>query len=296
MNRTIGKTRWLRALLALGVTLALGTLVAAQSSGQGQQNPPKPPTQPGQTPPQNPPAQPAQPENAAPPVNKEEEDAYKAFFEAKGSDTQGVIKLGEDFLKKFAESRYREGVYSKLANAYLSAGEEEKMFAAGQKALELNPNNVDVLALMAYVLPRRVNPDALDKDQRLDKSERYSKQAITLVESMPKPATLSDEDFAKAKNDKLSMCHSGLGFVYFHRQKFADSATEFEQATKLAAQPEPSDFFIMGIDLEQMKQFGDASAAYGHCGDLQWAWQDRCKKKQEETKKLAAAQPQPPKQ
>ncbi len=295
MKRTIGKTLWLVALLALGVTLALGTLVTAQSSGQGQQTPPKPPTPPGQTPPQNPPAQPAQPENAAPAVNPEEEAAYKAFFEAKG-DPKQVIKLGEDFLKKFAESRYREGVYSKLANSYLATGEEEKMFAAGDKALELNPSNVDVLALMAYVLPRRVNPNSLDAEQRLQKSERYSKQAITLVEAMQKPASLSDEDFAKAKNDKLSMCHSGLGFVYFHRQKFADSATEFEQATKLAAQPEPSDFFIMGIDLEQMKRFGDASAAYGHCGDLQWAWQDRCKQKQQETKKLAAAQPQPPKQ
>jgi len=295
MKRTIGKTLWLVALLALGVTLALGTLVAAQSSGQGQQNPPKPPTQPGQTPPQNPPAQPAQPENAAPAVNPEEEAAYKTFFETK-ADPQLVIKLGEDFLKKFAESRYREGVYSKLANSYLATGEEEKMFAAGDKALELNPNNVDVLALMAYVLPRRVNPNSLDAEQRLQKSERYSKQAITLVEAMQKPASLSDEDFAKAKNDKLSMCHSGLGFVYFHRQKFADSATEFEQATKLAAQPEPSDFFIMGIDLEQMKRFGDASAAYERCGDLQWAWQDRCKQKQQETKKLAAAQPQPPKQ
>jgi tetratricopeptide (TPR) repeat protein len=288
MTSTIRKRVWpvLLVLLFACVAWAQG-----QGYGQGQQNPPKspaPPNQPGQTAP----AQPAQPE--APPVNKEEEDAYKTLFETRG-DANRKIQLGEDFLKKFPQSRYRESVYSQLTSAYVSLGQEDKMLAAGEKALELNSNDVDVLALLAWVIPRRAGGNALDADQKLDKAEKYGKQAISLLATLQKPAALSDADFAKAKNEKLSMCHSGLGVVYFHRQKYADSAAELEQATKLAPNPDPTDFYILGMTYMNAKRFGDAAGAFGHCGEIGWSWQDRCKQELANAKKLAATQLSAPK-
>jgi tetratricopeptide (TPR) repeat protein len=262
---------------------------SGQGSGQGQQNPPKPPAQP------TPPGQtaPAQPEAPAPPVNKEEEDAYKAFFELKG-DSQRRIQLGEDFLKKFPESRYRESVYSQLATAYLSAGQEDKMFAAGEKALELNPKDVDVLSLMAWVMPRRAGANTLDADQKLNRSENYSKRAMELLVALPKPPGMTDEDFTKAKNEKLSMCHSGLGVVFFQRGKYADAAAELEQATKLAATADPTDYYVLGLVYMNRKHYPDAAGAFGHCttsGPLQ----ERCKQHMENAKKLAATQLSAPK-
>lgn len=295
MKQTIRKALTRAAVFSVAVLLAAGAwALPQQSSSQGQQNPPKPPTPPNQP---TQPGQPAPPDTTTPAANPEEEAAYKSFFEMKGVETQQVIKAGEDFLKKFPESRYRESIYSRLANAYLSVGQVEKMYAAGEKALELNPQNVDILALMAYMLPRRVDMNALDAEQKLGRAESYGKQAITLIDGMQKPAPLSDEDFTKAKNDKLSMCHSGLGVVYYQRQKFADSVVEFEQSTKLAPQVEPSDLFLMGLALDQMKRYGEAVATFGKCGDITWAWQDRCKAKGAEAKKLLALQQQqPPKQ
>ncbi len=280
------------ALFCLSTLLVLGGPAAWARQGYGQENPPKPsaePAKPGQT-------APVQPGTAvpAPPVNAKEEAAYKAFYEA--SDVQQQIQLGEEFLKKFPESRYREGVYARLTAAYLSVGQEERMFAAGEKTLEIDPNNVDVLSLMALVMPRRVNPNSLDADQKLQKSEKYSKQAIALLAAMPKPAELGDADFAKAKNEKLSMCHSGLGFVYYHRQKYADSAVELDQATKLAAAPDPADFYVLGLAYQQTKRFGDAATAFGHCGEASGLLQPRCQQSMEQAKKLAALEPAPPKQ
>ena len=284
---------------SLGLALAALLLLPAawalplQGSGQGQQNPPKPPAQPAQPAQPGQPAQPAAP--ATPPVAAEEEAAYKAFFEAKAADFQLRIQLGEDFLKKFPESHYREAVYAGLANTYLSAGQEDKMFAAGEKALELNQSNVDMLSLMALVTPRRVNPNSLDAEQKLQKSENYSKQAISLLETIQKPAGMADEDFLKARNEKLSMCHSGLGVVYFHRQKFAESAAELEQATKLAATPDPVDYYVLGISYHQSKRFADAASAFGYCSEVAGPLQEPCKKQLEQDKKLAASQPAPPK-
>jgi tetratricopeptide (TPR) repeat protein len=268
-------------LLAAAVVLMSAGSVRAQY-GQ-QQNPPTPPPA-GQQP-----GTPAPP--AAPLVNKEEEDAYKKFFDSKAGLEQ--IPLGEDFLKKFPESRYRESVYSKLTADYLANSQEDKMFAAGEKTLELNPDNVDVLAVLAMTIPRRVNTSALDAEQKLTKAENYGKKAITLITNLAKPATISDEDFAKAKNEKLSMSHSGLGFVYFHRGKYVESAAEFTEATKLTSAPDPADFFVMGYAYEQLKKFDDAATAFGKCSDIAGPLQANCKQRQASAKKAAAAQPKP---
>ena len=187
----------------------------------------------------------------------------------------------------------QQSVYARLAFDYLKQGAEDKVFNAGQKTLQLNPENVDVLALMAMLIPRRVDTTALSADQQLTRAETYAKQAITLIPSLPKPATITDEEFAKAKNDKLAMAHSGLGMVYFQRQRYADSANEYTQATTLAAQVDPADLFMLGVSLQNGKKFSEAADAFGKCAEVAWAWQDNCKKQQDVAKKSAAAAPKP---
>jgi tetratricopeptide (TPR) repeat protein len=281
-------------LVALLMPCAAGfaEVSAGQGSGhgQGQQAPPKPAA---------PPAQPGQaavvPADTAPPVSAEESSAYKAFQDVKNSETERKIQLGEEFLKKYPQSRYAQDVYAYLTNAYWMSGQAEKMFAAGEKTLELNADNVDVLAAMAAVLPRSVNPSSLDAAQKLDKAEKYGKRCLDVLVTVSKPAGMSDEDFAKAKNEKLSMCHSGLGVTNYHRQKYADSATELEQAVKLTSMPDPVDYFVLGLAQLQIKHFGDAVVAFSHCGEAGGPMQDRCKASLENAKKLAATQPSAPK-
>jgi tetratricopeptide (TPR) repeat protein len=250
----------------------------SRQQGYGQQ-PAKPPqpAQPGQA---TPPAQPA-----TPPVNKEEEDAYKAFFELKNSDPTEVIRSGEEFLKKFPESRYRGSIYPRLVEAYLNTQQVDKLNAVGQKALETDPNNVDVLAVMGYVLPRRFNPDDLDAEQKLAKYEEYSRRAIKVLGEMPKPERLTDEEFARIKNQKLAMCHSGLGLVFFHRQRLPDAAGEFEQATKIVPDPDPTDFYVLGIVYNRLKRPQDSETSFDHCAGFAGPLQDTCKQSAERVKK-----------
>ncbi len=290
MKTTIGKT--IPAALLVGFLSAPGAY--GQGSGQGQQKPPNPPgQQEGQS---SPPAKPASTaDSSPPPVNTEEEAAYKALFEMKGTDFQHQIQMGEEFLKKYPDSRYRESVYSRLTNAYLSVGDVDKMLAAGEKALELKKDDVDVMALMAFVIPRRTTPAALDGNQKLAKAEGYARQTIELLAALPKPATLTDEDFSKAKNEKLSMCHSGLGLVYYYRQKYAEAVPEFEQATHLASSPDPVDLYLLGLALNGEKRFSDAAKAFGRCGELGGPMQAECKQRTEEAKKRATTQLAPSK-
>ncbi len=274
------------AAIALSLLLWAGGTSAAGNSQQmqqpaAQQAPPAPKT-------------PATGQQAAPvetpKIDPAEEAAYKAFYDLKPDDATKQIQMGEDFLKKFPESHYRQVVYSRLTQAYFSKQEMEKMFASGDKALQLNPDDVSVLALLGWVLPHNINPNDPNSDQKIAKSEQYSKHAIELLDSMPKPEGLSDDQFNKAKAEALSRSHSGLGLDDFRRGQFAESVTELQQATQLVPNPDPVDLFVVGIDLQQLKRYGDAVIAFQKCAEMPSQLQDRCKQLGEQSKRMAATE------
>jgi tetratricopeptide (TPR) repeat protein len=199
------------------------------------------------------------------PVVKPEDEAYKAIFNARTGAPETQISLGEDFLKKYPQSNYLGAVYAQLTEAYFAVGNEDKMFESGGKALELNPDNIDVLALLAMAMPRRVRANTPDAAQQLTKAEAYARHAIELIPNLPKPDAVDDAAFTKAKNEKLAMAHSGLGLIDIDHQKFEDARTELMQAVQLSASPDPVDYFLLGNADSAASYYNDAAAAYDKC-------------------------------
>ena len=210
------------------------------------------------------------------------------FYKLPKTDNERVVELGEDFLKKYPESRYRDTVYTRLVTSYMNLEKFDLMFSTGEKAISLNPSNVDVLAMVGWAIPRRWDSQALDAQEKLTKVEGYAKKAIEVIEAMPKPESMTEEDFTKAKGDKLSMAHSGLGVIHYHRSRFADMAVELETATKLSATPDPVDFYLLGIAYQQSRRWTEAATAYEQCSTA-GPMADRCKNSAAAAKKQAAA-------
>jgi len=125
-------------------------------------------------------------------VNKAEEAAYKALLAAQDSDPSARIQLGEYFAAKFPTSHYLPGVYGVLTTSYFAAGDTDKMFTAGSKAIQLEPENVDVMAVLAMAIPRRVKATTPEGWQRLQTAEAYAHRAIEIIRNMEKPADLDD--------------------------------------------------------------------------------------------------------
>jgi tetratricopeptide (TPR) repeat protein len=285
MNRT--KRTGTPILLA---ALAAGSIAWAQAPTSGQP----------QTPP---PAQAEKPKDqvepltlapAAPPVNAEEDAAIKAFRDIPNSsaDLQKKIQAGNDFVQKYPTSRYRAEVYSWLVKGYMSSGDVAKMQAAGEKDLELNPNDVQILAILGSALPRSMASNLTEeqKEKVLTQAEQYSNKAIELAPTITKPAGMPDEMFIGAKNQTMAMAYSGLGLVAFRRGKFSDAIPNLEKSVRLEPEPDPVNYFVLALSNEKASHFDDAVAAFTKCAAIQGGLQATCKQGIEEAKKLGATQ------
>src|SRR6185437_550968 len=281
-------------ILAACACLAAAPRVRAQGMGAQQQGTQQQGTQDQKpslqnpTPPQKPPA---------PAVDPKEEAAYKAFVALKPTapaDYDAQIQAGEDFAKNYPQSRYLVVVYSRLTNAYFERQKLDKMYVSADKTLQLNPNDVTVLTLVGWVIPRG-NPTAPGFADRLAKAEQYEKHALEILATLPKPAELTDEQFATTKASAVSQAHSGLGVVYFREGKDSDSVAELTQATEGNPHPDPTDYFILGVEDEKVSKFSDAEKSFDSCVQITSPLQDRCKQGAAEAKAKAGSQPQPPK-
>lgn len=283
--------KWMEAGAFAGFLLLGCSGAAAQYP---QQNPPTPPQQQTE---KKPAGDTLTLDTPAPPVNAEEDAAFKAFDTAPMTDLNKKIQLGEEFLQKYPQSRYRPLVYSTLTHAYLQANNVPKMQEAGEKELELNPNDVQVLAILGQTIPRAMNSKTPNIPEQLDKAEKYSKSAIELMPTITKPANLTDEQFTTAKNQTLAMAYSGLGLVYFRRGKFAEAIPEFEQSVKIDPSPEqdPVNFYLLGISNEKTSHFDDAVAAFNKCAGISGSLQASCKSLADDAKKRAATELSAPK-
>jgi tetratricopeptide (TPR) repeat protein len=273
---------------ALTAFLLCGAASAGTQSGQSQpgQQQQQPPAQADKDKQPNPP--PLSMDNA--PASPEEEAASKAVQQA--ADPNKKTQLAEEFLQKYPQSRYRPMMYQALVSGYFTTQQVPKMLDAGEKEIEMNPNDAPVLAVMAQTLARTYNSKAPDAAKQLDKAELYSRRAIEVTPTLPKPENLTDEAFNNAKNDTLVMAHSGLGLVYIRRGKFTEAIPELEQSVKADTHPDPDpvNYYLLGVADKQTSHFDAAAAAFSKCATLQSSLQATCKSSAEDAKKQGSTQ------
>ncbi len=286
-----------------GKSLACALLVlawAARAHAQGSASPPT-----STTPTTTQPPSPSVPDagkadtlslDTAPPVNAEEDAAFKAFSDAPGADTAKKIDLGETFAQKYPNSRYLPVIYSTLTILYVQTNQVQKMEETGEKEVKLTPTDVQTMAILGQTIPRAMgNASSADAAKELAKAEDYSKRAIDVTPTISKPPSITDEQFANAKNATLAMAHGGLGLIYLKRGKVADAIVELDQAVKIDPTPDPVNYYLLGLADEKASHFTDAEAAYTKCAGMQFSLQSTCKSKADEAKKLGNTQLSVPK-
>lgn len=283
---------WMTLAAVTASLLCASGIATAQSAGQSQPAQQQPPAQQTDKDKAPNPAPLSMDSQQPAPTSADEEAAFKALQESSNTDHAKKIQLGEAFLQKYPQSRFRPAVYQTLVSAYFATQQVPKLLDAGDKDIALNPNDAPVMAVVAQTIARTFNPKAPDAEQQLQKAEQYSKKAIEITPTLPKPANLTDEAFNSAKNDTLAMAHSGLGLVYVREGKFAEAIPELESSVKADAQdhPDPVNYYLLGLSNDKTSHFDAASTAYSKCASIQSSLQPTCKAGADEAKKKGSSQ------
>lgn len=258
---------------ALAVTAALAAPAFAQYGGAVPQDTPSQSDKSAQ----KPPAQ-------APKLNPKEEKDYKALDATPETDADKKVQLGNQFLQKYPDSRYEEIVMNQVVQAYYAKQDWNDFYSLADKAIAKDPDDVDVLTVVGWVIPHLYKSDDPDASKKLDKAESYEKHAIDVIPTLTKPDNMTDDQFAQAKSGKLAEAHSGLGLVYFRLQDFPNSVKELQLATIGNPMPDATDLYALGAGLMQLNKNSEASDAFAKCGEIAGGLQDRCKQMAAQTK------------
>jgi tetratricopeptide (TPR) repeat protein len=256
------------AIFLAAACLAFGAVAPSRAQAQDQ-----PAAQPG-TQGKNPaPGAPPQ----APKINPKEEADYKAFAAVAPSDVAKKIQLGQQFLQNYPGTRYEESVENQLVDAYYTKQDWDNFYSLSDKVIEKDPDDVDALTVVGWVIPHLYNADDPNKDKKLSKAEAYEKHALELLANLQKPPNLTDQQFTEAKEQKTIEAHSGLGLVYFRQQDFDNATKELQQATVNNPMPDATDLYVLGASLQQSNRNPEAADAFNKCGQIPGVLQDRCK-------------------
>ena len=280
----------LEAAASAALLLVMCGMAAAQSGQSSQSQQPTPSTDKPKTPEATPLTL-----DAAPPVNAEEDAAFKTYQEAPLTDLAKKIELGEAFVQKYPQSRYLPPIYSGLTVAYMQTNQIQKMLDIGDKAIQLTPTDVTTLALLAQTISRVTNSSTPNSGKQLEKAETYSKKAIEVTPTLPKPPNLTDEAFIAAKNQALAAAHSGLGLVYVKRGKNEEAIKELEASIKADPSPDPVNYYLLGMANKASSHFDDAIIAFNKCSATAGPLQPQCKAQADDTKKKSATELSAPK-
>lgn len=220
-------------------------------------------------------------------VDPSQKRAYDKFDKASSDEPDKKIQLGNEFLRKYPKSPFTEAVDAGMTNAYFEKQDWNDFFSYADKTLAMNPDEVDVLTSVGWVIPHQINPGDPGAAQRLNTAEADEKHALDVLAKMPAPKGLSSEQFAAAKAQKARQAHSALGLIYFRRGDYANSVNELQLATQGTDGVDETDVFVLGVDLQQLNRHSEAASAFVRCGQMAGALQDRCKEKAGEEAKLA---------
>jgi len=217
-----------------------------------------------------------------------EDEAYQAFHKLSMQDADKKIKLGQAFINKYPKDRYTQTVYDEVAQTYYAKQGLSDFYAWSDKGLSVFPDDVSLLALTGWVIPRAYKPDDPGGDKRLDQAETDEKHALQVIDGLAKPASMNDQSFSQYKAGEAAVAHSALGLIYFRREQYEDSEKEMQLSMAAKADSDPTDFLVLGADYQNLGRFKEAADAFNRCAQVPGNFQATCKQQADNSLKMAA--------
>ena len=224
-----------KSLVTMLLVLATAALVQ-QSAAQGAAQP----AQAGQ------PAQPTQKKEIKDPAE------YNSYVNAIQQTNPQLKSQGlEAFLQTYPNSVMKEDALEQLMVAYQQANDAKKTMDAANRVLQVNPNNIRALALLAGYnrqIALQGGPQAVQSAQQ---AEQYGQKGLQALQSMQKPEGMNDADFVKLHNNFTAIFDGAVAFGALQKKDFATAQKDFREAVGDETQPDLVDVYQLATaDLE----------------------------------------------
>lgn len=200
-------------------------------------------------------AQPAQAGQAAPATQKKEikdPAEYNAYVNAiQQSNPQAKAQGLEAFVQTYPNSVMKEDALEQLMVAYQQAGDAQKTIDTANRVLQVNPNNIRALALLAYNYRAAASQGGPQMQQNLQQAQQYGQKGLQALQNMPKPDGMSDADFTKLHNETGAIFDGAVGFAALQQKDFATAQKDLHEAVADESQPNIMDIYPLATaDLE----------------------------------------------
>jgi hypothetical protein len=162
---------------------------------------------------------------AAPQQKKEIKDPaeYNAYLNALNQTDPNAKALAlEGFLQSYPNSVMKEDALELLMAAYEQANNPAKMSEAANRLLQVNPNNLRALALLAFSDRNKAetatNPQ--QGQQALAEGAQYAERGLAALQTAQKPEGMSDEDFQKLKTQTAIIFNGVSGLAALQAKNY----------------------------------------------------------------------------
>jgi len=214
--------------------------------------------------------------------SKAEAEAVVAMTKATDADAQ--IAAAENLITNFPTSDFKGTALLIEAEAYHTKRDDTKALAMAEQSYDADEKNFETDLLLAEIYSNTTKATDLDMTDKLDKSDKYAKEALDLLASANKPSSgMSDSDWNQGKKGEEARGWAALGFSAVLRKNFDDAKTDFQKSVDLAVNP----LTMLYIDRAYLaaKRYDDAiawtdkalAAASGNAQIAQYANSDKAR-------------------
>lgn len=171
------------------------------------------------------------------PKSKQELEAVNAMIGAQTPDAR--IQAADNLVTKFPSSDFKAFALYSEADNYQQKGDYAKAIVFGEQTLEADPKNYDADILLANVLAATTKDGDLDMNDKLTRADKYAHDALELLKTAEKSLlfNMTDEVWAKTKNEATSQAWQALGVSALVRKKNDEAVADFQKG--LEANPDP---------------------------------------------------------
>lgn len=246
--------------LCLGVLLPLAALPLRGQSTSPAQAPASPSSPPANTPHlATRPPQPAQPADLA------GLRSLLALMRDKTTTPAQVVEAVRQYSDKYPTSVYRQTAYTLGMEFARNRHDYPDMLSFGDAALKVNPKALVPLLLLGSVIPARVHPTDINREQQLALAASYNHRALAIAQDFPSVYNghqLAPQQVAEIQREIRASAYSSLGVIAMDRVQYAAAVSALQQAIQYDnARSKPFDYYHLGIAQAGLKQYPAALAS-----------------------------------